>query len=70
LKNISVLIDKTLILVVHGNNKYYLIEKNESIPKEVKLYIIPDDQIKTITIKAIKRETTSMFEYYKNWRLT
>ena len=64
------LLSRTLILVIHSNNKYYLVEKNESIPKEVKLYIIPDDQIKMATIEAVGGESRSVYEIYKNWILS
>ena len=55
LKDINFCIrDKTLILVTHGNDKYYVIEKTTPAPDYAKLYIIPDDQIKMITIESFK----------------
>jgi hypothetical protein len=38
----------TYILAAHNRAKYYLFKKYETIPNKLELYIIPDDQIKTI----------------------
>jgi hypothetical protein len=63
------LLNHTLILVIHSNDKYYLVEKNESVPRDVTLYIIPDDQIKMITVKPVEKEQRMFYEFYKDWRL-
>jgi len=62
------LLNKTLMLVIHSDSKYYLVEKNESVPKEVNLYIIPDDQIKMIMVKPVEKEQRKFYEFYKEWR--
>ncbi|OPY55085.1 MAG: hypothetical protein A4E48_00155 [Methanosaeta sp. PtaU1.Bin060] len=63
------LLNKTLILVVHSDGKYYLVEKNKSIPKEPNLYIIPDHQIKSIVVKPVKEGQRKFYEFYKDWRI-
>ena len=51
-KNVSDEIEnKSLILIVIDDNKFYFIEKNETLRKYPKLYIIPGDQIKTVILK-------------------
>ena len=35
---------KQLLLLFHQNNSYYLVEKEEPLPKHPTLYIVPDDQ--------------------------
>jgi len=47
---------------------YPLVEKNKSLPKEVNLYIIPDAQIKMITVKLVEKEPREFYEFYKDWR--
>lgn len=66
-KNID-LSNKTFILVTHSDSKYYLIEKNESMPQNVKIYIIPDDQIKVVTVKPFEGTQRPIYESYKDWR--
>lgn len=63
------LLNKNLMLVIHSDSKYYLVEKNESLPREANLYIIPDDQIKMIIVKPVKQEQRKFYEFYKSWRL-
>ncbi len=65
----SDLLNRTLILVTHSNYKYYLVEKNESVPKKVKLFIIPDDQIKMIVVEPVGVDERPIYEFYKDWRL-
>ena len=43
--------NKPLILIVIDENKFYFIEKNETLSKYPKLYIIPSDQIKSVILK-------------------
>lgn len=51
-KNVSDEIEnKSLILIVIDENKFYFIEKNETLRKYPKLYIIPSDQIKIVILK-------------------
>jgi hypothetical protein len=53
----SDLINKSLILVIHTGGEYYLTGKNESLPDEIELYIVPDDQVKKIVIKQMGKGT-------------
>jgi len=51
-KNVSDEIEnKSLILIVIDENKFYFIEKNETLRKYPKLYIIPSNQIKIVILK-------------------
>jgi len=52
----------TLILVTHSNNKYFLIEQNKSHLENENLYIIPDDQIKMVTVKPVKKEQKNSYD--------
>jgi hypothetical protein len=36
---------KTLILILHKNNTYYLVEKQNPAPRHPTIYVIPDDQV-------------------------
>lgn len=45
--------NKTLILIMLKNNNYYIVEKNETTPKDPKLYIIPSDKIDMAMISKI-----------------
>lgn len=67
--NESSLPNGTLILVTHSNNKYFLVEKNESNLGKTNLYIIPDDQIKMVLVKPVENKAKPIFEFNKNWRL-
>lgn len=66
--NIPDLLNKELVLAIHSDSRYYLVEKNESLPKEVNLYIIPDNQIKMIIAKPVIKEQRKFHEFYKDWR--
>lgn len=61
--------NETLILVTHSNGKYFLIEQNKSKLKNPNLYIIPDDQIKMITIIPVEKGPKRSYDfeqyYYK-----
>ncbi len=51
LKDNNIRLDnKSLILVMCNENKYYLVEKNSSATKHVKSYIIPDSEVKMATL--------------------
>lgn len=67
--NESSLPNGTLILVTHSNNKYFLVEKNESNLGKTNLYIIPDDQIKMVLVKPVENKAKPIYEFNKNWRL-
>lgn len=45
--------NKTLIFVMIKDNKYYVVEKNETVPKDPKLYIIQDNQIEMAIIHKV-----------------
>lgn len=49
----SFLENKTLILIMYADGKYFVTEKIESINEKSKLYIIPDSQVKTAIIEKI-----------------
>lgn len=67
--NIPDLLNKELVLAIHSDSRYYLVEKNETLPKEVNLYIIPDNQIKMIIAKPVIKEQRKFHDFYKDWRL-
>jgi hypothetical protein len=41
--------NSTLILIIQANGNYYLTEKTDLVPKFVKLYVIPEEQIEMIS---------------------
>lgn len=41
---------KELILIIHQEGKYYIVNKQKPAPENPKVYIIPDDQIKFASI--------------------
>lgn len=43
--------NKKLVFLIYANNSYYLIEKEKSIPKNPKIYIVPKNEIKWITMQ-------------------
>ena len=47
--------NKTLILIMLQNNNYYIVEKNETAPKNPKLYIIPSDQVDMAILSKINK---------------
>jgi hypothetical protein len=53
--------NKTFILITQSNNNYYLVERNQSAPKTEELHIIPNDQIKRISIKNNEKEKNTYY---------
>lgn len=51
-KTITEIENINLILVLINENKYYFIEKNVTITRYPKLYIIPNDQIEIVILKS------------------
>lgn len=45
---------KSLMLVLHYDRNYYLVEKNISLPKYPLMYIVPDDQVKIAKVHRIR----------------
>ncbi len=46
--------NRSFILVLHYDDKYYLVEKSIPIPEYPLLYIIPDDQVKMAKVHRIQ----------------
>lgn len=46
--------NKTLIFIMLKDNKYYVLEKNESNTKYPELYIIQEDQVKIAKLHKIQ----------------
>ena len=44
---------KELILIIHSEGKYYVVEKQKPAPEFPEVYIIPDEQVKFAVVKKI-----------------
>jgi len=44
---------KELILIIHSEGKYYVIEKQKPAPEFPEVYIIPDEQVEFAVVKKI-----------------
>ncbi|MCK5644111.1 MAG: hypothetical protein KAJ19_25150 [Gammaproteobacteria bacterium] len=47
--------NETLILIMLQNNNYYIMEKDETAPKNPKLYIIPSNQVEMAIISKVNK---------------
>jgi hypothetical protein len=45
--------NKTFTFVMQLENRYYVLEKNETVPAHPKLYIIPIDQVAMATVHRV-----------------
>lgn len=54
-KTDTLLLNKTLMLVMQHDDKYYVVEKNESAQRSPQVYIIPSDQIEIATVRKVNR---------------
>ena len=57
---------KELILIIHQEGKYYVVNKQKPAPKYPEVYIISDDQIKFAVIKKSHFSLGSLLKFAKN----
>ncbi len=53
--------DKTFIFVMLQDNKYYILDKNETALQYPKLYIVPIDEVEMATVDTVTSSTTNWF---------
>ena len=60
-------LNKTFILITQSNNFYYLIEKQNTVPESIKLYAIPENQIKTMVMEYHQASNNIYLELMTNY---